>query len=358
MTKISYIHGIGGVPQDEWQDRGLNVPKKSFIDYSKMTDGQLRLNLMNEQLSILSSFYPEEMQWKEGYKQLSDYLSSGVNGRKIGDRYLLPFLKKEINRAKWMNVKASRINGFIPIEDCSKYENMMEDVYGNITRNIKEPEYSQCLRDNKYKNLLNEHLEESAHHLLYNYVANRNLEPSIVSSKSLNHTLAIQSLASITGLSETNLKMWIRTGIIRSNVSHGTTPMQPEKTIETMKIGIPYQNNSKVGEPISVTILALIKIIGAITAAIAAASALVNNMHPTDQMKMQSASSYYGFPSFGPEESDYADWNQPGNNGTGGGSDTSENGGTSGGDFIDTLTNPDNLPLVLGGAAALYFISK
>lgn len=358
MTKISYIHGIG-IPQDEWVDRSANVPEKSFIDYANMTDGQLRLALIREQLGILAGYYPEDKQWLKGYNQLSDYLSSGVSGQKIGEKYLIPFLKNEISRAKWMTQKASSVNGLlVPMEDCNRYENMFEDPYGNITRNIQEPEYTNCLRDNRYKKLLNEHLEETSHHVLYRFVENPNLEPNVVATKSVSHKLAIQKLCQITGLSESNMTTWIRTGILRTNSKHGAPVMQPEKTIETMRIGIPYQEAERVGEPISVTLIALAKVLGAITAAIAAAKALLGGMEPTDRQKMESASNYFGLNEFGPGESDYENWGNNSGNGTGGGSGNGGNGGTGGGDFLSTLTSPDNLPLVVGGVAALYYFQN
>jgi len=351
MTKISYIHGI---PQNESKDRAKGVPKKSFIDYTKMTDGQLRLNLIGEQLGILHGFYPDIKEWGEAHNQLNDYLQSGVNGREISQRNLLPFIKKEINRAKWMNVSASGVNGLIPTVDCEQFVVMEEDVYNNVTR-VETAAYLKCEKDNKYKKLLNEHLEESAHHLLYKFLPSFSNEPAIVVTKGHGHRLAIEQLAKITGLGKENITLWIRNGVMRSNSVQGAQPFQPESTIDILK-GKPNinfstqqaQGESSVG--IVWTAALVIQVIGAIVAAIKAANLLVMSMKPTDRQKMQNATAHYGLAGFGPEKNDYEGW------GNSGGTSSGNNGGTGGGngnDILGDLFSEKNMPFVIGGAALL-----
>lgn len=308
MTQISYIHGL---PEKEIKDRSKAVPKKSFIDYKGISEGELRLQLINEQINILAAFYPEEKAWTEGQKQLGDYLSGGVHGRNIPSSNLLPFLQRQIKAATNLSKKpAISGNDFIPVTNCDQFININEDYYGNVTQQYTS-EYYKCVKENEYKNLLNEYLEESSHHLLYNYVVNANNEPQVVASKSLQHKLAIGKLSEITGLSKSNLQLWIRNGIMRTNAKQGTQPFQPEQTIATMAAGLPQYNRDQQGINLidPATLLAVAKIISAIVAALIATKALIDNMKMTDQQKLQAATNYYGQKEFGPESGDYPpDW--------------------------------------------------
>lgn len=353
MTRISYIHGI---PEDEIADRSKGVPNRSFIDYPQMTDGHLRLQLILEQLNILSGFYPDNQELFQAQVQLSDYLAKGIGSPFIGITKMIPFLRKEIRKARKQTKKASAINNkLIDLDDCSKYLVWDENPYGDWEWRETD-EYDKCKKDNRYKGLLNDHLEETSHHLLYNYIEQANQSPTIVVAKSLQHSLAIENLAKITGLGKSNLKLWVRNGILRSNVSHGMQPLQPETTIHALKTGgkvlTEVSNSSSQVSGFITGAFLVLKILSAATAAILAANKLISNMKPTEKQQMQNASANFGLDSFGPEDGDWPQNEGGGNNNSGG----NNNGGGNNNNPPSSLLTKQNL--IIGGVAAFLLLNN
>lgn len=338
MTKVSYIHGIkGGIPQNEWRDRGKNLPQRSYIDYGAMTDGEMKLSLAYEQFRILSAYYPESFEARRAAELLKDALFLGLHGPKNrlsgadlapiralidkarsrtapaafvldGRESILQGLGEVIERdAAPMNefgLDGSTGNGVVDatlppmpayaLKDCGKR--------GGIFANKERKEaFDLCEQQNQYIRLLNEKLEKSGHHILYSFNANPNQSPQVVAVKTVNHRAAIEKWNEITGLSIDNIRNWIRVGIMRNNARVGVEPYQPEKTIEVFREGVIEKNQPKLGEFITVAIA----IISAITAAAGATAALINSLSARDSLRFKSSLGDMGLPSFGPEETDY-----------------------------------------------------
>jgi len=87
MTKLSYIHGLpGAVPVNEFADRARQVPKRSFINFSTLTEGELKIALALEQSELLASFYPENKEFRKIAEILKNALYLGVHGP-AGEKY-------------------------------------------------------------------------------------------------------------------------------------------------------------------------------------------------------------------------------------------------------------------------------
>lgn len=341
MTQISYI---AGVPADERKDRAALVPPQSYIDYTAMTDGELRLTLLAEQVNILSAYFPENKDLKKAKNILVDALYKGVHRSALPGGIhtgILATVVKEIRFAREDTRPAAgkifgRVNGIgggigdplIPYEDCTIYQ---ENEYGQmVPTDIIDP---SCVKNNNIKKILNEQLEKSSHHLLYEFVANPNSSPQTVAIKTQSHRAAKATLSQISKLSQDNMRLWLRNGIIRQNAKNGAGAIQPEPTIQIFK-----ENASVSG--IGVLPVAVI-IIQAIAAAIAACATLVAALKQKDPQTAALWSQLQGIGTgvYGPEGTDWQG-NGPPPPGGGNGSTTEE--------------KTDYLPLLfLGGAAVL-----
>lgn len=319
MARITYIHGL---PKDEVADRARKVPPANFLDYGKMTEGQLRLLLLYEQLSILAAFYPDVPDYARQLDVLGGVLAGDRAPASIGATREVRYLSQVIAQAQLETRPAIQRRGSglgnIPMMNCQDYavkQMYGENVtFGDLITNPFDPSeeaqleqmirssayYQECQDKNEYIGLFNEKLEKTAHHILYTYIENPNAEPQIVASKTINHRLAVAKMSQISGLSGSNLKMWLRNGVQRQNVANGTEPFTPEKAIEIMKTEVPVA--AGISGPFLVALPAIIK---AIAAAVGATVALIAALKASDRQQLQSTLYNIGLPPFGPEEGDW-----------------------------------------------------
>ena len=318
MTKLTYIHGLprpGYVPANEFADRARQVPKKGYINFSTLTEGELKLALALEQAEMLASFYPENKEFRGIAETLRNALYLGVHGP-AGEKYagvVNAYARRIIALARTQRGPAGKLitdrentlsgpNDPIvknPLQECGREPGKILGVFNNN----KQKAWETCMDQIGYQNLLNQKLESSAHHILYNFEKNPNSAPNSVAAKKVLHATAIYKWAEITGISADNIELWVRNGVMRGNTKQGLEPMQPEASIELMRIGVPMKYESGVGDPI--TIAALTKLITAIVAAIGATATLISSLKAKDQLRFQSSLSDMGLPPFGPEESDW-----------------------------------------------------
>lgn len=346
MTKISYIHGI---PQDEWADRGAEVPDQNFINYTALTDGELALALLDEQLNILSKFYPEVKDFAQGKTMLDNALYNGIHGAPPAFGILSPQLqkvakaivkaRKKTGAANGLYIygrKSSKVNGvedpLVPMNDCSKLLEGLEP--GDPKWNNAQAAYKACAEDNKYRPILNTHLEKSSHHLLYEFTTPQTLSkyPSQVVVKSVLHKTGTSTLNKITKLSNENIRLWMRNGVMRTNAKKGMEPYQPEQSIQLLA------DNAGAGVNFDpVTIALLISAIAAAITAIAQLVASTKSVNPANASRWQELQGI-GTGSWGPESGDFYGYQEPGGDDT----QTSE-------DEFSKLA----LPLAIGAGALL-----
>lgn len=350
MSKVSYIHGpfaersrSEGIPQNEMRDRAKGLPARSFVDYSALTDGEMKLILAYEQFRILSAYYPEAREARRSAELLKDALFMGLHGPKNrlsgtdqaqvrrlieqarartapaafvmdGRASILQGIGDVIDRdtppivndwGRDGNGTGSAIDATLPPMPAFTQKDCGKKPTGPFKNKERREAYDLCAQQNQYVRLLNEKLEKSGHHILYSFNDKPNQSPQVVTVKTVNHRAAIEKWNEITGLSKDNIRNWIRVGIMRNNARVGVEPYQPEQTIAVFKEGVIAKNQKGVGEPL--TIAAIVAIISAITAAAGATAALINSLSARDSLRFKSSLGDMGLPSFGPEEGDWLD---------------------------------------------------
>lgn len=342
MSKVSYIHGVPqGIPQNEMRDRAKGLPSRSFVDYSALTDGEMKLILAYEQFRILSAYYPEASEARRSAELLKDALFMGLHGPKNrlsgtdqaqvrrlidqarartapaafvmdGRASILQGIGDVIDRDTppivndWGsngNGTGSAIDATLPPMPAFSQKDCGNKPTGPFKNKERREAYDLCAQQNEYVKLLNEKLERSGHHILYSFNDKPNQSPQVVTVKTVNHRAAIEKWNEITGLSKDNIRNWIRVGIMRNNARVGVEPYQPEQTISVFRDGVIEKNQPKIGEFLTITIA----IISAIAAAAGATATLINSLSARDSLRFKSSLGDMGLPSFGPEEGDWLD---------------------------------------------------
>lgn len=315
MSSIAYIHGI---PQDEIADRAREIPRPEVIDYSLMTEGELRLSLMREQLQILSAFYPEVKDYRTGLQAIEDTLQSGLHAHSTLSGFNPGLARYEISRSRFQSrpaVSVDRLAGLGGVADeCAaerqayqeKMNGFLRAAFWNKKKRRQEMEaallkLNDCLGLLDFQRVLNDHLESSSHHLLYKYVPNPNAVPNVVSTKAVNHRVAIENLAQTSGLSLENVATWVRNGVMRNNAKKGIEPYQPEETINIMATEIP-ENPSAVS---GAFLAALPVILKAVAAAASATAVMIAAMKQEKRQQFTANLQGMGNPSFGPQGDDW-----------------------------------------------------
>lgn len=316
----------------EIPDRSQLVPGQNLIDYSAWTEGETRLALLAEQLNIIASFYPEDREVQKARGVLIDTLHKGLHRASLPTGILsgkVGQVAREIKKARRMVNPANgerlygRKNGIgagigdplIPMEDC---ELIMQEYYQ--TNNMATLEaYKTCRKENEMKGLLNNHLEKSSHHLLYEFLTpkERSISPNVVAVKSLNHRIGTDLLSQSSQLSRENIRLWMRNGVMRHNALNGLEPLPPEYSIDLLRSNPKNAQGAAVNgvgigvEPVSTTIaliVAIAKLVGAIAAALSAAAGLIyllKSKDPSGAAAFVQQTQGIGTETWGPQENDW-----------------------------------------------------
>jgi hypothetical protein len=379
MTKISYIHGL---KPNEIKDRAKNVTPQNMIDFSAMTEGELRLALLAEQVSMLSQFYPERQDLQQSLDLLNNTLYKGVHATAgVGSFSQLSASQQVVAQAirnarkQFRPANGRRVYGrttqgigkkgidppisqapLVPLLDCDEFTveqmGIEYDELDNPTTILEtvpiQPQYSECINENINRKILNEHLEKSAHHLLYEFVAAQELNqvPQNVNFKANMHKLGRNKLSEITGISNDLIRLWLRNGVIRYNIFSGNEPMQPEESIDILKQGA-FENTNLDDHIGSFVLTILIPLLKALAAAIAAIVALVQATKQKENMPVSVWDQVQGIgtPDF---SADNQDWWTPGGQPPGG-QQQQQGAGNLQGLFSD--------PVVLLGAGGLALLA-
>lgn len=349
MTQISYIHGIGKTDPGEYRDRAKLVPPQNYMNFTALTDGELRLTLLADQANILSAMYPENKVLKRSKNILVDALYKGVHNNPLPSGIYTGELATVVSAVRQAREDVRPAIGqifgrrnlgkgigdpLIPYEDCQQYqENEYGQLYGTGSYD------TSCLKANAIKKILNDGLEKSSHHILYEFVKDPNVQPQLVAIKYQNHRATKETISKITKLNVENMRLWLRNGVIRHNAMKGVGPLQPENTIDVFKaVSLEKANVSGIG-----VIPAAVLIIQAIAAAIGACAALVASLKQKDAQTaaLWNQLNGIGTGAFGPEGPDWLSGGPPGpitNNNT---EDTS------------LIKDEVAIPIIIGGVAYL-----
>ncbi|MCB0707433.1 MAG: hypothetical protein KDC34_19085 [Saprospiraceae bacterium] len=371
MTRISYIHGPGkyGIPADEFADRAKEIPQKNFIDYARMTKGEMRLALLHEQLAMLAAYYPEQKEFRKGRDMLKDALNKGIH--KVG-AFRFGVLGKELQKVARQMTKArketrpannkmvfgrSSIQGggigdlLVPQLDC---ESLMPDFSNwepSQGGNWMDP-YYDCLAENEMRMVLNNHLEKSSAHMLYEFVETSSVSPTAtVSAKKVFHKTAVSKMNQSTNIDRDLIRLWMRNGVMRENSDQGIGPLHPEESLLIMQNeGYAHDVNDLPGvNGVGSVVAAIVAIIQVIAIAISAIVSLINGIKANNPATAAAFNDLIGVGSsaFGPNGIDW-DAPVPGSNGGNGG----EGNGGNGTGIIGT----EEAILLGAGALGLYYL--
>jgi len=378
MTKVTYIHGIPRPPADEWKDRGREVKKPLFLNYGIMTDGEMKLALIQEQTRILESFYPEVKELKEASQLFEKALKDGLHDISYLPGYGAGWARQAVKASTKMMRPAAGfftvrrqngLGGLIPLEDCQKY---MREVYNDYAQ-YDQVSYETtgesilCEEKNKEIRMLNEHLEPSSHHLLYEYLERPGAAPGVVAAKYALQRNAVSSLSSLLEFNRDNMRLWLRNGVMRNNARFGAEPFQPELTIDILRTEVPLAEGMKrdslsnsVSAPFTLAALAIV--IKAIAAAVAATVGLIAAMKAAKAQQLRNTAQGIGNRTFGPEDLDWMVNLPPGNQPPGpqppGSQNWQDPGSGSGNGEENGLLGGNAAPLIIGAGLLLLATSK
>jgi len=379
MTAIYAVNGIKRqIPPNEWADRAANVPARRHVPFASLTEGEMRLHLLDREIEILKGYAPEQTGYLSQLQAaVRNALNAGLHRSGAGfasavarqNPAVANILKTAMRQTKSAQGNSRMLprNGakvaaigaatpqIIPFRDCSEYMNVIDDGYGN-QQEIKLPGYQDCIERAAFEVQVNEYLWKSAHHILYEwldkskdlstpYPNGQRVTPAsagYIASKQSSQRLAVSAVARVAAFSRPLLVEWYALGIKERNVAGQLPPMTPGETIRRLKSGEPIKAQHNVlklyrpgvGEPISVTIIAIVKLVTILVSAIAATAGLVSAI----KSRPQDLPAGFASPEFGPDTLDWDATNgTPDELGTG----------------LDTTTL-----LMLGGAALLLLDDK
>lgn len=380
MTQISYVHGLGPIPQNEWADRGREVQGSNYLPYNSLTVGEAFLALQRDRLKMLSRYYPESKQLKQGVAMLDNALNAGIS-RGVSFIGAIPNelqdLARIIDQASRYTQPAVRggimgrssiYNGIGEVVDLGNSSQrflaclIKKGANPNAVKpsipigdkqrawvKLKEAEAACRLRLN-FEDLLNNGVTGMGHHMLYKSI-DRDFQPisgSRVDTKRLLQVIGVESCAKLAEFSDATIMYeWLENGILAKNMEVGAGPVnsvkssfilspEPEALWAQYLAENPARAKWEKMNPgisgIGILPAVAIAIVGAITAAIALASDFLAAAREKNSLALSNAQ---GFGSIA-LKSEQSDWALPPSQ-TGGG--------------INQNT------LLLGGAAvAAYFL--
>ncbi len=381
MAEIHFLTGTKPTAADlqaENTDRAKLVKPLSYVDFPMMSEGEMETFLLADRDRILSQFYqgtPQGAAYRQAFERKRDALAAGLHrgsfnffGAKSKTRPAsgwLPLAAKGVDLRKGFTALfddaeagAERASvGVIPQVDCNTLYPAVNFPPGientpayaqlqamNAERSAKR---DACNQENQWRKILNDHLEKSAAHPLYNFATSSDKQVPTVAAKAVLHSNSISSLASLSKIAKSNIDIWQTNGILAASIAKGAGPATPQDAIAAIK------KAEADGIGFVLTTAAVIAIISAIAAAATAAAALITAIkakQPTAGQIFENTTQGWGTPTWGPEKSDwiYIDPNT--------GQQIDPNTATG-----NNLLSNDNLPIILlgvGGAALLIGSKK
>ena len=358
MTKVAVIHGLPGTQNDD-------APRQRTpwmnINWGKMTSGELSLALILHQVEMNKNWYGDPTgQLQSSATALENALYHGVHRLgSINAPNVLPQVAKAINIAKrqtrqagtaFSSTRDPRRSGLVPemigMPDA-EFDKYFKDFLGKgdcgdgikktvknnwpfgsdiiwtgqpviDLRNNKELTDGQrdkiinaCYEQANIIKIYNDKLVTASPHVLYNFVTNPNNTTSTVATKTVLHQTSRSLLGpGISGLSNQNINLFLRNGVMQMALDNGQGelgPMSPEDMIANLAKG----GSDGVGE---LTTAAIIGIITAITALASTAGEILRVLlPPKDQVALNTIQGF-GTEGFGPESTDWVGHNSTGKN--------------------------------------------
>ncbi len=353
MTRITYIHAI---PADEIRDRGAAVTKSQrYLNYTNMTEGEMKLALLQEQARMLSQAYPEMAYLKTASAMLDNALYKGVHGGIQFHGIVDPALydvARSITNARGQsrpaggtflnerNIFASAGIGdsIVPVttEDCEDYATRMANKkygldrkkfwwkalpFGGKKGHWKQFE-AECKTKKDIEGILNRAITGSSHHVVYKSldVLKPVLRNTFVRTKNLLHLAGVQGLGNAADVNKTLMNQWVETALMQANAGYGFGPVDsvvtslsiapdPGATANAYFSGNTSEKQEKIGLVVA-TITAVTALVAAIGAAVGKAAEMQKELNAKKNGVMAAANGF-GTEAFRAETSDYDTDGQP-----------------------------------------------
>ncbi len=344
MTRISTIHGI---PFNEYADRSVNVAAKDYFPYLSMTKGQMEMALLRQRAQMYAGFYPEFPVYRQAVAMLDKALKDGDTGVNyigaVPDD--LQGLAATIQTAAKKRQPASRA-GFVPMSAKVGSIIPLQQRYEECMNNSSIFDRPKCGQRLIIETILNNGIAKCGHHLLYKSLPRNYALPQDVSTKRILHGTGVEGMALVGDIDTDLMYLWVENGILLKNTEQKIGPLNstytsmylapdPEQALDQYKAwlqGQPVGKQAKIKaggigkigiDPITAGVI--IAIVGALTAA----------FDMLKEMRKQKAYAMVQAQGFGTQafSANQGDW------------------------MGAPAANNDNLLLIGGAAAALYFLS-
>jgi Transglutaminase-like superfamily len=250
MTKIAHVHGISKIGN-------IDVPKPVYLNYARMTDGELSLQIMREKLVLFKSVHPESKltrEWQTGIELIDNAIFKGVHGLK-GATWT-PSYGVDLNKVKYAIQEAAKrfapaAHNMIELVDRAHVGNGTDPLihvgFEECKAILSQPyaprsSYNSCMERayafEKEIRVLNEELENSAHHFLYehgespNFFKNKGYKNEFeLMTKISQHKKLVTDMANGLSLSRDNVSAWADLGIRRRNSTKDLGSMSGQNSI-------------------------------------------------------------------------------------------------------------------------------
>jgi len=252
-----------------------------------MTKGEMHLALLAQQAQILSKAFPEFKEYRTAATMLNNALNAGLS-RGVSfvgslDGKFLQNVARQISNASRQQAPASKIGflgrksladgiGVIPVNDRLQ---ACLDAGGLGPANL-----AKCTKAARIEQILNDGIEKSGHHVLYKNLKTSDNLPSEVGLKKLLHQTGVEGMALSGSLNVPLMYEWVETAILNKNVQGNVGPYSSRET------SFIFGRKEAIGEPISVTVLAIATLI---SAALGGAAALLKELRSEKAYAMSEA---------------------------------------------------------------------
>jgi len=355
MTKISYLNQANSnanksanirtkraIPKspDMPNAAPLRVAKKSFIDYSEMTEGQLTMALMNENLNIYDAYYGDPLgeiaikkdilnDFIQGsqvsisapvqnqFNTFFNWLNYAKNNNKVAGTNLkldssvsAPLQTREevLAQCDWIKTQYNRYLakfencGIRPSASCLERVARAKSIKlvkqdgseYNTTDLVKD--YTACNDKRFFVDVFNANLENAAHHLIYEFLNPNDFETrATVNFKIQNQRLANSNFALFSTIDRANIIAWESNGAARRNAGLKLADISPKGFI---------QEFARIEDPTAQIGVAPVVLLGAIASALLAASELLKTILDKRASVVDNFKGL-GTEGFGPEKTDW-----------------------------------------------------
>lgn len=336
MTKISHLTGIpaynkGALPSrnERFQDAPKRATRVPDLPVSKLSEGELRLSLINQSLEIDKAYFGDPTgELIKAQNLLFKVQKEGLNnvGSIVGHigSGLVAEVARHILIAKAMNhpsIAGPNPNEAYFDKDCAakfpltkKKESGSGPVFGGgvdlFPYSAADPNYQKymdCYRTKNQERLLfnTDQFIKGSHHMLYEFLEKKG--GATVDTKKVFHYNAVTAWANVSGISRENTRLYVANGIKQRSAENKLPDLSPLYNIELLSMVKDGKGQIPGINLDPVTIAAATKLISMIVGAVTAIVAAINQLKAINQASLRAQAQGIGAPGFGPEWQDWKD---------------------------------------------------